>query len=147
MFTVEVDGQPHQELHVDGGAFSQVFVYPPSIDLKETAAQAGIERERKLYIIRNAQLMPQWSEVQRQTLPILGRAVEALIQGQGNGDLYRIYATAQKDSLDFNLAYIPAEFDAPHREEFDTEYMNALFNFAYDMTLKGYPWEKTPPGL
>lgn len=146
MFTVEVDGQPHQELHVDGGAFAQVFVYPPSINLKETAAQAGIERERILYIIRNAQLMPKWSEVERQTLPILGRAIEALIQGQGNGDLYRIYATAQKDGLDFNLAYIPAEFNAPHKEEFDTEYMNALFNFAYDMTVQGYPWEKTPPG-
>lgn len=146
MFTVEVDGQPHQELHVDGGAFAQVFVYPSSINLRESAAQAGIERERKLYIIRNAQLMPKWSEVQRQTLPIVGRAIEALIQGQGNGDLYRIYTIAQKDGLDFNLAYIPAEFNAPHREEFDTEYMNALFNFAYDMTVKGYPWEKAPPG-
>jgi predicted patatin/cPLA2 family phospholipase len=147
MFTVEVDGQPHQELHVDGGAFSQVFVYPPSINLKEAAAKVGIEeRERILYIIRNAQLMPRWTEVERQTLPIVGRAIDALIQGQGNGDLYRIFATAQKDDLDFNLAYIPGEFYAPHREEFDTEYMKSLFNFAYDMAVKGYPWEKTPPG-
>jgi len=146
MFEVEVDGKPYQELHVDGGAFSQVFVYPPSLNLKEEAAKAGIERERVLYIIRNAQLMPRWTEVQRRTLPIVGRAIETLIQGQGNGDLYRIYATSQKDGLDFNLAYIPAEFNAPHKEEFDTEYMKSLFNFAYDMAVKGYPWEKTPPG-
>jgi hypothetical protein len=47
--------------------------------------------------------------------------------------------------LDFNLADIPASFNAPHKEEFDTEYMRALFNVGFDMAAKGYPWEKTPP--
>jgi len=39
----------------------------------------------------------------------------------GNGGLSRIFATAQKDDLDFNLAYIPGKFNAPHPEEFDTK--------------------------
>jgi predicted acylesterase/phospholipase RssA len=29
MIDVEVNGQPFQEMHVDGGAMAQVFVYPP----------------------------------------------------------------------------------------------------------------------
>ena len=45
-----------------------------------------------------------------------------------------------------NLAYIPESFNAPHREEFDTEFMRTLFQTGFDMAVKGYPWEKVPPG-
>jgi hypothetical protein len=62
------------------------------------------------------------------------------------GDLYRIYLTCQRDGVDYNLAYIPSSFQAPHKEELDTEYMRALYKTAYDMAAKGYPWAKTPPG-
>src|SRR6478672_5603676 len=31
LFDVTQDGKPFQELHVDGGAFAQVFLYPPSV--------------------------------------------------------------------------------------------------------------------
>ncbi|HEY5850593.1 MAG TPA: hypothetical protein VIT62_07505 [Lysobacter sp.] len=92
-------------------------------------------------------VMPDWSEVERRTLPIAGRAIASLIQTQGIGDLYRIYAVSQRDEVDFNLAYIPDDFDAPHKEEFDTQYMRALFDLGYQQALKGYPWAKLPPGM
>jgi len=76
-----------------------------------------------------------------------GRAVGSLIHTQGIGDLYKIYLTAQRDGVDFNLAYIPASFTAPHREAFDTEYMRQLYALGYDLAAKGYPWQKAPPGL
>lgn len=34
---------------------------------------------------------------------------------------------------------------ALQEEEFDTEYMRALFKVGFDMAAKGYPWEKVPP--
>ena len=34
MFDVAVDGKPHQEMHVDGGAMAQAFLYPSSLRLK-----------------------------------------------------------------------------------------------------------------
>lgn len=147
MFDVEVNGQAYQEMHVDGGAFSQVFVYPPALELKKLGIEAGADRDRSLYVIRNSKVMPDWSEVERKTLPIVGRAIASLIQTQGIGDLYRIYAVAQRDEVDFNLAYIPATFNAPHKEEFDTDYMRALFKLGYEQALKGYPWVKHPPGM
>jgi hypothetical protein len=79
-------------------------------------------------------------------MSIAGRAIASLIHTQGIGDLYRIYATTQRDDVDFNLAYVPASFDVAHPEEFDTEYMRALFQTGFEMAAKGYPWEKTPPG-
>jgi len=42
---------------------------------------------------------------------------------------------------------IDPDFDVEHKEEFDTEYMRALFDYAYQLAREGYPWQKTPPGL
>jgi len=73
MIDVEVDHTQFQEMHVDGGTTSQVFVYPAAVQLREFASEYGADRERKLYIIRNARLDPEWSQVDRRTLPIAMR--------------------------------------------------------------------------
>ncbi|MEY2700843.1 MAG: hypothetical protein RIQ52_1598 [Pseudomonadota bacterium] len=145
MIDVEVDGQPYQEMHVDGGAMTQVFLYPPSFNYGGLDKGMNLHRPRELYLIRNARLDPDWAEVQRQTLNIAGRAISSLIQTQGIGDLYRIYAIAQRDHISYQLAYIPKEFKAEHKEEFDTSYMRALYAKGFDMAIKGYPWQHTPP--
>ena len=147
MLDVEVDGKPYQEMHVDGGIVAQVFAYPATVNIKKEAAAKGVNRERRLYVIRNARLDPDWAHVERSTMTIAARAVTSLIHSQGIGDLYRIYATAERDEVDFNLGFIPSTFNAPHKEEFDTEYMRALYATGYEMTLKGFPWLKVPPGF
>ncbi len=146
MINVEAQGTRYQEMHVDGGAMAQVILYPASINLRNESERRGITRERRLYIIRNARLDPEWASVERQTLSIVGRAIQSLIHTQGIGDLYRIYLIAQRDGVDYHLAYIPQTFDAVHEEEFDTIYMRALFDTAFKMARTGYPWHETPPG-
>lgn len=146
MIDVEVDGERYEEMHVDGGASAQVFVYPPGLDIGATSRERQITRERRLYVIRNARLDPEWGQVERSTLSIMGRAVSSLIQTQGIGDLYRIYLAAERDGIDFNLAYIPESFDTPLKEPFETEYMKELFQVGYDLAADGYPWAKAPPG-
>ncbi|HEX4573042.1 MAG TPA: patatin-like phospholipase family protein [Dongiaceae bacterium] len=143
MIDVDVDGKPYQEMHVDGGASAQVFVYPPGLNL----STSGIVRKRTLYVIRNARLDPDWAKVDRSTMTIAARAISSLIQTQGMGDLYRIYAIAQRDGLDFNLAYIPKSFTRTLKEPFETAYMKDLYEVGYDMAVKGYPWVKAPPGF
>jgi predicted acylesterase/phospholipase RssA len=141
LIDVNAGGQTYQEMHVDGGAMAQVFLYPPGL----RAADGG-ERERKAFIIRNARLDPTWTNVRRRTLPIATRAISALMQSQGVGDLYRIYLTTQRDGVDYNLAYIPSTFVTPHTREFDAEYMNALYKEGYELAAGGYQWRKVPPG-
>lgn len=147
MFDFLVDGQVFQEMHVDGGASTQVFLYPSSAAQK--AIELGIKRRinRQAYIIRNSRLDPRWSETERRTISVAGRAIAQLIQTQGIGDLYRIYAMTKFDHVGFNLAYIGSDFNAPHQEEFDAKYMNALFQYGYEHGLKGYQWSKYPPGF
>jgi hypothetical protein len=130
-------------MHVDGGTAAQVFIYPAAIHLSELA-----QRERKVYIIRNARLDPEWAQVDRRTLPIAIRAITCLIQYQGIGDLYRIYAITERDRVDYNLAFIPATFDTPHTSEFDKTYMRALFDLGYRLSAEGHEWwYKRPPVL
>jgi predicted acylesterase/phospholipase RssA len=147
MIDVEVDGKHYSEMHVDGGTVTQVFLYPPYVQLKNLTAAQGRDRQRAIYIIRNGRMDAEWSSVERRVLPITKRAIASLTQRQGMGDLYRIYAVAtQRDGMDYNLAYIPPTFDVPHREEFDTNYMQQLYSTAEEMAIKGYPWQKYPPG-
>ena len=145
MFRVEADGETYEEMHVDGGASAQVFLYPPG--MRGVAASLGEEMTRKLhvYIIRNSQMRASWAPARRRTISIVGPAIKSLIHTQGFGDLYRIYGTTQRDGLDFNLAFIDDDFDAEHREEFDTQYMKALFDYGFRQGRDGYPWKKTPP--
>jgi predicted acylesterase/phospholipase RssA len=146
LIDVEAAGKRYQEMHVDGGATAQVFVYPVGLDFAALAREQGADRVRSLYVIRNSRLDPEWAQIERRTFTIAARAISALIHTQGVGDLYRIYLEAQRDGLDFNLAYIPPSFDAPHPGEFDIDYMRALFALGYEEALGGYAWSKTPPG-
>lgn len=147
MIDVEVDGISHQEMHVDGGAVAQVFLFPASLGSTLRERGLWVQRERTAYIIRNARLDPDWASVDRRTLSILGRSISSLIQTQGIADLYHIYLIAQQDEMDYNLAFIGQDFDVVHKEDFNTKYMSALFDYAYEKAKSGYSWHKKPSGL
>jgi hypothetical protein len=140
-FTVTAGGEEFQEMHCDGGVRVEVMLYENALK----PWNIGGQRKRKLYIIRNQQVYPQWKYVKPQLKYIAARAIDSLTKSQGVGDLYRLYVYAQRDGLDYNLAYIPEDFPYKAKSEFDTAYMNRLFDYAYNLAKKGYPWSKHPP--
>jgi predicted patatin/cPLA2 family phospholipase len=147
LIPVEVDGRTYDELHVDGGAASQVFLYPVGLDYDQVLTKLAVPGRPKVYIIRNSRLDPMYEEVENKLFPIAGRSLDSLIRTQGIGDLYRIYLQTCRDGLEFHLAYIPADFTAKSDGEFDRAYMQALFDLAYERSKAGYPWKKMPPEL
>ena len=142
MIDVNLDGTHYQEMHVDGGTVAQLFLYPPSISVANAP-----QRQRTAYIIRNARLDADWASTERRTMTIAMRAIDSLTRTQGIGDLYRVYATTQRDGVDFNLTFIPATFNVPHKEMFDTAYMKALYDVGLQAAKTGYRWQKAPPGF
>ena len=147
MIDVVADGKNYQEMHVDGGATMSVFLYPSALGAAAREQHVlATSKTRKAYVIRNSRIDADWKEIERDTLSIMGRAVSQLIQSQGYGDLYRIYQTTQRDHVEFNLAYIGADFKFHHEREFDRQYMNALYQYSYSLGKAGYPWAHTPPG-
>ncbi len=147
MIDVEIGSQHYQEMHVDGGVITQLFAYPSHAMAElEKATGAPLNRAVHLFVIRNGRLDPEWSATPRRTLSIGGRAISALIQAEGVGDVYRIYRTAHEDRVDFNLAYIEPDFPPSEHEPFDTAYMLKLFDYGYQSTRNGNTWRKRPPG-
>ncbi len=143
LFDVEIDGKKYQEMHVDGGAIAQLFLYPPSINL----GTSGFRRERHAYVIRNARLDPDYAASERRTISIAGRAINIMLAASGQNDVLRTYFVSQRDGVDYNLAYIGPDFSAPKAGEFDQAYMQALYAYGFQEGRDGKAWHKLPPGL
>ena len=75
----------------------------------------------------------------------MATALAGLTKSRGIGDLARMYSRARADRIDYNLAAIPADFDAAHPKPFDRAYMQTLYDRGLAMGRAGYPWAKSPP--
>jgi len=147
MFDVTLDGQQYQELHVDGGAFAQAFLYPVSVTAQRRARLAKRLPTLSInaYVIRNGRLDPEWAAVERRTMGIAARAISTMIASSGYNDVIRIYNNALRDDVRFNLAYIGRDFTKELPEPFDPGFMRALYDYGYQRAIKGYDWSKQPP--
>ncbi len=146
LFDIEVDGVRRQELHVDGGAASQIFLYPTGLSVRN--APASIRQRRRIaWIIRNGRTRDLPAETERSLTAISTRAISTLIGANSQGDIYRIYLQTQRDKVDFNLAYIQGGFSRVAKTPFDREYMNELYAFGRRRMLEDRVWVKSPPGF
>ena len=147
MIDVTVDGKTYQEMHVDGGAIAQTFLYPSAL----TGNRARRRRtgqpviDARAFIIRNGRLDPEWAAVERRTLGIAARAIATMIAVAGYNDVIRIYGITQRDGIDYNLAFIGTDFRQVLTSPFDPAYMRALYDYGYQRALHGYDWAKRPP--
>ena len=95
-------------------------------------------------MIRNARLDPDWASVDRRTLGIVGRAITAMISSQGYNDVLRIYFAAERDGVDYNLAFIGRDFTVEYDKPFEQSYMRPLFEYGRERALRGDAWVKRP---
>ena len=141
------DGRVFDEMHVDGGASSQVTFVSPELPIKAATIEA-LERnlDRRIWVIVNNDLEPPHQQI-RPRLPAIGQAaVSSLIRGSGVGDVYRLYAIAVRDDIDFNVAWIPPETPCPDPvEDFDRAFMSCLYGYGGDLFRSGGLWSETPP--
>ena len=143
LIDAEIDGARFQEMHVDGGAIAQLFLYPASVD----PTALPIRRRQIAYIIRNARLDSDHAEIERRTITIAGRAISTMLAASGHNDVLRIYFVTKRDGVDFNLAYIGRDFKEPRAGPFDQTYMRSLFDYGYREAVDGRAWHKAPPTL
>ena len=136
---VDVEGRAYQEMHVDGGATIQMFLYPPTVSLTASRGRRS-QTERTAWVVRNGRLDTEWSSTNRSILGIASRSAATLLHFSAVNDIARIFLTTQRDGVQFRLAYIGPEFDAPRAEPFDTAFMRALFDYGYRQGLEGNRW-------
>jgi predicted acylesterase/phospholipase RssA len=146
LIQVDAAGQSYDELHVDGGVTHQVFVYPAQVNWAKVMERLRMHGQARMFVIRNAVPGTKRETVEQKIGAITGRSISSLIRTQGIGDMYQIFTLTKRDGIDYNLAYIPSDFEATPKELFDKDYMNKLFELGYRKALAGYPWDKKPPG-
>jgi predicted acylesterase/phospholipase RssA len=149
MIDVEADGERFQEMHVDGGVFAQVFLYPRRVTESRREARR-LHRpvpEMHAYIIRNARIDPRWSSVNRRFLTIAGRSISTMITASGLNDIIRTYLQTREDGVHFNLAFIGSDFQGEAAYPFDPSYMRALYAYGYERARSGSVWTHLPPIL
>jgi predicted patatin/cPLA2 family phospholipase len=144
---VTVDGRRYNEIHVDGGVTAQVFLYPLQSAVNEKQIFDGHGISRRLYILRNAKLTPEYASIKPNLIYLSQRSIETLIKNQGIGDLFKLYAGARRDGVEYNLINIPQGFNVKPKELFDREYMSQLFALGDTMGRTGIPWMQAPPNL
>jgi predicted acylesterase/phospholipase RssA len=142
---VKVDGRSYDEMHVDGGATQQLMLFSPQIPLRRLDQALGRNLDRTIYIIINNKLRKPYDPVPPRLYSIAATAISSLISGSGSGDIYKIYAIAERDGLELRVTWIPPEFDREAEEMFDPNYMKALYDLGFEAGRGGVRWETSPP--
>ncbi len=144
LFNVERGGNKFQELHVDGGLTSQVFMFPINTRVNDILKEVGLNGASHVYVLRNAIIWPKLTEVDPSTFSILKQTAFSLVNAMALMDMHHIYLDALDNNLEFHIAYMPSDFREPD-EPFDPAYMKELFTLAHERAINGYPWEDRPP--
>ncbi|MEM7498397.1 MAG: patatin-like phospholipase family protein [Pseudomonadota bacterium] len=138
------DDRRYDEMHVDGGATQQVILYSPAFSTRVLDEVTGANVDRDVYVVINNKLRKPYDPVRPRIFSIAGRAASSLIGGSGTGDIYRIFAVAERDGIDFNVIAIPTEFDAEAEDLFDPVYMGALYDLGFEYGEAGDRWSPYP---
>ncbi len=143
---VEIDGQRFQEMHVDGGVVTSVFIAPNWLRLDGPFGEL-IEGRTTIYVIQNNKITPPYAPIEDELLTIASSSISEMIRNQSRGDQFRIYSIAQVNGFGYQMTAVPTEFDAVSDELFDPVYMRALFDVGYARVRSGDAWMDEPPDL
>ncbi|WP_170782791.1 patatin-like phospholipase family protein [Ruegeria lacuscaerulensis] len=139
LIDVETDEGVRDELHVDGGVYSQT-AYVPGWDIPRKYARGG-----KLYAIRNGKVEPELRVIEPGVFQVSARSLSTLIKAQGVDDLTIAYKLSLQRDAEYQATWIGTDFEYPLAEPFDPEYMQALFDYGYQRFNSATLWSDRPP--
>ncbi len=142
---VEADGRAYDEMHVDGGATSQVTMVSPEVPVFRTDELLGHHIDRKLYVIVNGRIVPAPKIVAPRIHRIGGAAINSLLYAGTVSDLYKLYAIAERDDMEARFAWTPETFVEEPTEAFDPVYMRKLYDYGRELAASGRLWSRYPP--
>ena len=145
MIDVEADGRAFQEMHVDGGAAMQVFLYPARLRPRALAGRAGQQRETTAWVIRNGRVDVAITDPPGGIFSIARRSAQTLLHFSSINDLDRIYLSTYRDRIGFRMQSIGPDFDTPRPRFFDNAYMRALFAYGEARGRDLTSWVTAPP--
>lgn len=141
LIKVEADGKEYDELHVDGGITQQVVLIPGNLNLRRNDPKTGARLQRRLYIIYNGKVVPDYEPVKVSAMDILFRSVPAFIKSLGRSDVKRLRDVAKKYGATYKLVAMPSEVTLKNDFTPDPEYLHTLIQLGYKMGIDGV-WQE-----
>jgi predicted acylesterase/phospholipase RssA len=145
---VEVDGRRLVERHVDGGVTQNVFFRPPQVPPElRLRPPADFLYGSDLYVVIAGKLFADPEVVKPRMLDIATGSVSTLIYAQPRSELGRMYHAAMLAGMNYHLAAIPQDFQAPgDSKKFDPVEMTRMFEEGRRQALTATAWRTSPPG-
>lgn len=142
LIPAESGGHRFQEMHVDGGVISNVFVLPDYF--LANSSFLPLKGKGDLYVLMNGKLHPTFEVTENRTVDIVGRSVSTMIRTHSRATLQSTYALTRRSGIGFHLAAIPGNVHDSDAGEFDTDEMRQLYQFGYDRASSGKAWVSAP---
>ena len=127
MVRVTKSGASFDEMHVDGGTTSPLFIAPELANL--LPAKGALLEGANVYIIVNGQIGTQVLTTPIKTTPIVRRSIEAALNGNALEAVEIAWSLAQRNGMQLRITEIPNDY--PYRGPLDVQpvRMKALFDY------------------
>jgi len=161
-FNVLIDGQPYEELHVDGGVTRPLFFRSPALEASRyQESDPELLAGSNVFVLVAGKQYADAEGVRPRTIAVGAAAVSSLLYAETRAELYRIYTLCILTGMNFWVSAIPPEVTVTNNStNFDRNEMRQLFDEGYRRgkegsftkgpkgTLKPGPaWDTVPPEL
>jgi hypothetical protein len=141
---VRVAGRVFEELHVDGGTTREIFISPFEVPLTAFDALYPAPPIRRLFIIINGKMSPEYEPTEAKTIPIAMRAIMTLTKAQTQSELYRLWRVAGDAGADFNMIALPRQFASVPVASLDGNHQRSVYAEGLRLGRARTGWAKRP---
>lgn len=152
-FDVSINGQQFTELHVDGGASSEVFVRLAHLNVPIEQLQSGPRplAGSNIYTIVSGKVFAEPKCVSPNLFGILGGSITSLVAAMTQNDLLRIYTLSLLTGMKFQFTALRQDFpDDEGSLKFEPLMLMKLYDEGYRVGLQGGAgpdWRTQPPAV
>ncbi|HEY8572585.1 patatin-like phospholipase family protein [Phenylobacterium sp.] len=134
--------ETYDEMHVDGGAISPLFVVPEPMILRRAQHWnvAGVE----VYALVNTTLHPYPKTTPVGALPVLVRSFELMLRSSYRGALRAVAAFCEINGFELRTASVPSDFGGMSMLRFDRTLMTRMYDKGLAMAEAGELWSAAP---
>ena len=127
LFRVVEGGVEYDEMHVDGGTTTALFIAPEIAGL--LPVDSSILRGANAYVIVNGQFGAGAETTPVSTVRILRRSITAALQSSSRASVEIALSVAERNGMDLRVTEIPNDYPFEGPLDVDPARMRALFDF------------------
>ena len=136
LIPAEAQGHRFEEMHVDGGVISNIFVLPADLAL----GGAAMPRRARIHVIMNGRTEPSFELAEPRATDLVGRTIWLMTQVRSVSILRVTEAFARRNGVGFRITSILSDFPEGGSMGFDTAHMRRLYAIGRELGRTGEAW-------